>query len=380
MSIDVKNLQPSEAPKTEVPKKSLQETINEAKKDGKIDQKELQAIQETYNQEKELITLETQEKVKSLLKEVVNWMLKNWLSISRENIYTMTQILENASISFNKEELAVIVAENDFITISTDRNRLAVYKWWVLWSRLWYLENWATDKKQEYTFKSDSSFFDRNVWFNDNWDIALSENGKKDINVAKKEQEKPKITEKTQEKINKNEITVWNIDLKNSKDIMTLIWDSIHEFNLDKPIILKKWNEKVTIMYTKEFFQTNDKWSLMMFTISGNWFSSSWAERYDMYWNKYEWKSWNIASWQPSKKQETLVAKKDEATEAREKLVSNDYVIKKWDTLWKLAKINWTTVEKIMEANKWNKWIKSEKMIIAWAKIKLPWNSESAKA
>ena len=72
MSIDVKNLQPSEAPKTEVSKKSLQETINEAKKDGKIDQKELQAIQETYNQEKEIITLETQEKVKSLLKEVVN--------------------------------------------------------------------------------------------------------------------------------------------------------------------------------------------------------------------------------------------------------------------------------------------------------------------
>lgn len=352
MSIDVKNLQPSEAPKTEVPKKSLQETINEAKKDGKIDQKELQAIQETYNQEKELITLETQEKVKSLLKEVVNWMLKNWLSISRENIYTMTQILENASISFNKEELALIVAENDSITITKDIERLSVYKWWILWSRLWYYNNDLTGK-----FIPDSSFFDRNLWFNDNWEVALKDN-KKDINVAKKEQEKPKIAEKTQEQLKE----------ENYKKAFESVEKLCKEINPKLKVLLK--GNQIMIHNWKEAKKINTE-NLWNDDIITNWLEL--------------WKEWEKYSIQISKNligtvysiqtPENQIAKKDEATEALEKLVSNDYVIKKWDTLWKLAKIKWTTVEKIMKENPQ---IKDKNKIVAWAKIKLPWNSQTA--
>jgi len=176
----------AEFKKAPVEKKSLQQTIDEAKKDWVITKTEVQDIMDRFDEEKDDLTDDTKIKVADLHKDIWTKMLKDWIKVEWWSTRLINRILEKLSRkpididSFSKE-----LKDKDFVVTDSEQQwKLVVYEAWIMWKRLWFIE-------VDWEFTPDSWLFDRNKEWNDD----QAEDDKKEIKIEKKTAEKPKAEE-----------------------------------------------------------------------------------------------------------------------------------------------------------------------------------------
>lgn len=138
LEVNQDNAQPNAKP-------NLKETLAKAQIDSNIDKDELQNIMDRFEEEREELIDDSKTKIETLIKDVSEKMLKDWISVD----FSDTKSIDFINKVFVKigqtKPLDVANFKHWNITkcvITWDLTELKVYEEWNMWIRVWYVKEW----------------------------------------------------------------------------------------------------------------------------------------------------------------------------------------------------------------------------------------------